>query len=1307
MVRQREYSPLIKPTEEMLRSRRRQVFQMYPNARVFLVQEATPVLKIDSFINKMSKIPEHITLVTPNQNNINSYNLFVGSQPVARENWTYDKDTHILKFKQGDGETLLGGHLRMVKDMTSGYGLLQIGDALFNVQIHVKPVTYDMKVATTSAAYVAGTSTNPQLKWDAGSDAWKNASWSDNNMRFTYGIESAGTIAGQPVYFIKCAFEDLVTNEKWEPVYGTYIAYLSTDLMLTFSLNTGYFPQPDPSNPFLTFKSKRFPYLLNAQLDSMAITYNGAMLCEQPNLMGTVYAVQGTYDNSSVNGLYTLVHDKMPSGVSQHVIAVHDGKMLIDNEKVTTSSQTGNRLEWYCLPEHMIEKAGLPSEGYLQFSPDGSNIIGGSNNAQGYRISPNEGIKLQNKLSHLPNLRKTLAKAAGQTGTNQNSLNFMDLFNLDQFQKDQNGWYDSIQQNSMKDFYDIIQYYMPSDLRQQFVSPNPPNLDATVKGISQMPGKSGTPASTFYNTLSTAYLTGMLSQWVTEADSKYLNGIRANKWISKQTGISDVFAVQGPQLYANRYIEKNPIVTQFINDQNDNAAAYSGVIDEDVAKWKQEMKDTVEADDEQMTELLNSLDDIAAHGKNNQYWSYVMLRYTLTPGFLNMLQVISFNPGGIDGSEFMRRVQRTAAVLNVLDTSSYFTEQFVYNIQIFQMSNILPQLIDYSGDLDSYSYAVNAIILQFINDYVNSPDPNMQEAAKEFQQLMEQKKIDDILVIYQQAAVGLAGLYNWGQLVTTFQSKVAKVFGALPKIAVNGIALTAVVFGVMAFATGQIKWQDLTTSEKAAIIGSGVGMLAQMLMLVVKRGVAIATIWVPGSGFGQGLKLFFSPKLMTKAQAEATTGFKRWLLSDGGMPAEGGANALEVASLTAREGAAVESKGAKAIRFLFGRNLNEFLATRFGTIVAVGGIIMSAICLAHSSDPLEISANALFLFGSCLDLICTAGAWVIGGFALETTTLGAFAVGTLFPILGVISAIAIIAGAVLMIIFMSKQPPSPVKTFAENQAKDAGYYMPYGTEIDYFEIYQQTSQPQMAGLSLTCASSGSNTLKMQADGSVTLGTIDHTANTAFYMQVDEFGRVSFIAPLTDSQNKNIAKCLTLDDSKNITASAPITDTTKSSQQLWRAEMTGDATWDSDKHLVSAPFAFYNEYYNTTGDKQKIYFVVNNGVVTTSTTPQTWTVQMVTTAPEGLTMNDFNLYVYNKDCSQAPSLIMVGSTPKTWSISPALPSFLDISTGTGMVFQKTGVTPSQMDKSQFTLSVSNCVGSASANFNIQVLAADTP
>ena len=843
----------------------------------------------------------------------------------------------------------------------------------------------------------------------------------------------------------------------------------------------------------------------------------------------------------------------------------------------------------------------------------------------------------------------------------------------------------------MEDFYNIVKYYMPASLRQQFVSVNPPELDPTLKGIAGMPGSQGEDAAEWYRTLSVDYVTNLLGNFSNDENAAYLNKSRACKRLKRNTGKSGVYNAQSPALYTNRFVQKFPIINQFLDDQKTNYETYNAYIDEDAAKWKKEIEDSVSGDADQLKELKDQVDRLAAAAKNKKYWAYVLLRYSMTPSFLSMLQMISFNPDGLDGSEFARRVQRTTAVLNILDPSAEFVREFTYTIQLFQVASILPQLIDFSGDLNQYAYAGNLILEQFIKTYIDSPDPEMRQAAEEMKKL--QKKLEDqtlfkkLMQLMQEACVSMGGIYNWARFATKFENALGFVLrgtGVIVKFAMLGTVMTAVSFTIMGFVSGQLEWSNLTAEQKVSLVGGGAGILAQIAFSILKKGIAFKSVFTPGSGLLNGLKVFLSPKTLTRAQANIATGIRGWII---------GETRITQANMTVAAAMAQANNAGRATRVLkglFGRNLNEFIATRVGAIMAVTALVFSAIDLAKAETPMEKGMDICFVVSSSLEVIALGGAWAIGGLGLEATAIGGCLVTTIFPLLSGLAVLAAVAGIVLTIILLTKKPESPIKKFAEKEAKDAGLYMPYKAEIESFEIFQPASGPQLSGAALC---TGTSCLRMESGGTVSLSPLDNTGNTCFYLSVDAEGNTTFIAPLNDEKGAASSVCLTYADGK-VSAAPPFSKDEDLPKQQWRAKLIQSPEVDADGHVLSGVFHICADAGMTQ------YLGVSGGALVVSSAAYNWTIKMVSTKPCGLTISDWTLQTFNRDLSHGPALTLPGSEKRTWSISPALPSFLEFHTDNGKICQKQGVAPDVM-KQEYTLNVTNAVGSDSAKFTIEV------
>lgn len=1273
------------PSSDVFYTRDQQVRQMYPIARIFTVTDIKPILASETNCKAAKEHPLTITMITPDFMNNQEDQLFIDRQPVFRDNWSFDRDRFDLRFRQGEGESLLSGHFRLVRDQSLGYGILHAGGVDYSAAIKVKPVTYRLSMAK-GAAYAAGSETAPQLKWDADSDAWKNAQWSEDCLTFTYSL-CEEIIVKEHFYYIQCEFSDPKTEESWREDHNNYSVRISSDMELQFKLNTGIDPH-DTDNPFHKLETRLFPYQLRAKMDPIAQTFTGAALCEKNSLTGVVYGVKGAFDHCGVNGYYRLQGSGMDT-----VIAVHDGKLYIDDQLIASSRQFGSVISWREADNRLTCAAGLPQAGELVFSGSSAQLVQGvcgGSKLEGRRVTPEEALTLCGSMQTLPGLQKLLSAGAAENAGNADTLNAADLLNLDQFARDKNGWYDRFQQDSMSDFYEIVKYYMPKNLRQKFVSVNPPELDPTIKGIAGMPGSKGEDAAAWYKSLSVDYISNLLGNFSDDENAAYINKNRACKRLKQKTGQSGVYSAQSAALYTNRYVQGLPVINDFLEDQKTNYEKYNANIDEDADNWKEEIAASIEGSDEQIQELKAQVDRLAAAAKDKKYWAYVMIRYTMTPSFLSMLQMISFNPDGVDGSEFARRVQRITAVLNILDPSAEFVREFTYIIQIFQVANVLPQLIDFSGDISQYSYAGKLILDKFIQTYIDSGDPEMQEAAKELAKLQQQGQLEKLMELMQEASVGMSGIYNWARFVSKCENIVKTVLGItgkLAKIAMLGTVMTAVTFMMIGFVTGQLDWSNLTSTQQVFVVGCGAGLLAQFALVILKRGIAFKEIFTPGGGIWNGIKMFFSSKTLADAQARVTTGIRGWIIGTSKMEQAGMEAAAAIAEAVSGEEVSLSSK---VLKGLFGRNLDEFLATRVGAIMAVAALVCSAIDLAKAETPYEKAMDSCFVVSSALEVIALGGAWAIGGLGLEASTIGACLVSTVFPILSGLAVLAAIAGIVLLIVLLTKKPESPVKEFAEKEAKDAGLYMPYKAEIDSFEIFQPSSGPQLSGAALC---TGDSCLRMESGGAVSISNLDNTGNTCFYLTVDADGNTKFTAPLNDENGSAAAVCLTYADGK-LSAKAPFSKNEDLPKQQWHARLIQAPKVDDDGHILSGVFyicadAGMTQYLGVSGNKA----VVSN-------TAYEWKIEMTATKPCGLTVRDWTIQTFNRDLSHSPALALPGSEKRTWSIDPALPSFLELNTDNGVIAQKQGVGPDVM-KNKYTLKVANAVGEDSTSFFIEV------
>ena len=111
---------------------------------------------------------------------------------------------------------------------------------------------------------------------------------------------------------------------------------------------------------------------------------------------------------------------------------------------------------------------------------------------------------------------------------------------------------DKVQQNSMEDFYRILQYYMPPDYLHNFIAANPPDI-GDIRDIAE---DDQAKNSEWYGKLSVPYLVQALSTGKDQVTKK-LNARKAQAVMKQSTSTSDVFKDQAARLYSHEWQKKS------------------------------------------------------------------------------------------------------------------------------------------------------------------------------------------------------------------------------------------------------------------------------------------------------------------------------------------------------------------------------------------------------------------------------------------------------------------------------------------------------------------------------------------------------------------------------------------------------------------------------------------------------------------------------------------------------------------------------------------------------------------------------
>jgi hypothetical protein len=1278
----------------------RQAAVLYPHVRTFVLKESEAIGAGESAAQALARAPRTMTLVTPNLADPSRDHWFVGPYPVLSRDVTWKPAFDELDFATSDGTNKLRGHLRLTHSRSRAYGVLDVGGESISVEYQVDPQRYSMKVAE-GAAFLSGPVSDPVIDWNTESKEWKDADWPKRKpeLEFTFGVNGEEIIGGNKVDTFVASFLDDKTGRDWVPDPFTYGGFITSDSVLIYSLLAG---NETPSGP----GSELFPYTLRIRLSEFAYDFEGGVVVGKPGYQGTVYGCIGTWAGAHIGGLYRLGSETPARFVSVHGRTFYAG--------VTPAAQTaieGSRLTWSGLPAAAAAEAGIPSAGFLDFSPDGWKIVGGSISVTGTRVHADEVQPVAGN--------GALPAVFARTAAAEEEHTLKELLALSQFGKDPLGKiYDEVQQDSMEDFYAILQNYMDPTLRRTFFNPGPPPpLDAELRAIAQTKGTKGTEPLAWYNSLSVPYTATAVGKFSTDPWAATLNAARSEAWMSTTTAASDVMAAQGPLLYRRRYLMRHQILGWFLKDQHDNAAKYAPFIDEKLKEWIARAREQNVGTPAQLAELEKQFSDLAAAAKRNKkYWAFAIYTYTLTPAYLNFLQTI-LSTRTEDGSEFSLRVQRTVALLGELDPSNLFAQAYGHVLQLFQLGRLLPQMMDSSTDLPEFNFALEQVLNKFIETYVVSPDPSMRAAAEELRKYASKEFVGRLLSIMHTAAAVGYGLFNWGFLVSQVQNDWIRNFGTGVPSGVVRLAALGTVSTLVAFlAVGSVDWNALSDTQKAFVVVGAVNVTAVNLLPVIKFGVSWGTVWNNNRQYFSTITSIFSPAVIGEAQKTAIAGFRGWLLQEAGPRIPLGRHSLTQWWAARQAGLfqklkVPKSTGQILIRAIFGKNLSRFLATRVAAVFSITGIVLSAIDLSKSGEPMERAINSLFLIAAALELVAVIGGWAFAG---STLAVGGMLVSSMFPIIAGIGFLAFLAGAILLIVLLTRPRPSPVQQFAEDQAKRAGLYMQYKAAIETFAIYVPIGQPQRAGIALYPDGDNKRALTIGADGSVKQGPFDSSGHTAFYIDVDFLGRTKIGAPITDNEDKLVLQTLGTDDGGTIVSRNFQGDNLPIEPRLmWYAEIQGPGTYEKSEgdaeHLESAPFKLRSIYWD---DQKMPKYLATNGtngwrLVDKEEDATVITMEMVAVKPAELAMRDVSWLTVAREEQTAPALYAPGSLPRTWSIDPALPEALELLPEDGTIQMRKATVVPPAARRTYQLTVKNDIGSASTSFDLEVRVPEYP
>jgi|GEM_PF-1278761 len=1291
--------------------------------------------RMETFGNPRHPLPSRITLLRPDPKDATADQLFVGELPIPRDAWRYDAHDRILSWRGAYG----GGHLHLSHDGLGATGNIGADHEPCSVlAASTARVTSDVAL-NVGATYVSSGEGIVGFKWDPTSAAWQGADWVKQRLSLSYTVTPATPISPPTFTF---EFEDNQTEAiPWDPAAGSFAGALQMgeqggQIVWNLSFKSAVSPDDDSGPNPSTGPDSVYPYWMQAVEDAAALRINGVLEIDAVAPNGKLVGMQGTRVMAPAVGYYQTHEKAAPFGV-------FGGRLVAGGTTVAGARVVEDVLSWTDLPVEIQNRTGLPSSGSLRFSPDGGLAQNDSGTLTAERLATPVALAAIAAHSDFHPELHAQSTLLGQSLA-LTSLDIYGLLAMAPFVQNAEGaWGDAVQASVTQDLSDIMNSCVPSDLwKLLFPSTAQPSLTGELAIVADSPVPGVKDPKGWYATLSTAVLAEGMAN-TSDVYTKNLNGPRAAAWLKSQVGTSPVYYTHGQRLFQYRWQGRFQLTPQYLQDQIDNGPTYKTTIDSVVETAVADITANVATDSTSDPKMKqNLIDQVRAGGQyavtNNLYWAFVYYYYNTAPAILaNIALQMGTNTGSSDGTTLSRLFQQNAAVLTALDPSGFFARQYTTTINTFLATNILPSMFGFLGDAASFDI-VKEYLQKFVENNLNNEDQQIAQAASQINSILQDEHADEMLKDSIEALRAFSGaiqdtlalpyisnsFLKWFQKSYPKFSSVGNIFGSVLIGGITGLA-------IMNLFTEFKSWDKLNTAERAQLIIDTVQLGLQIVAAVVKRGVRIYAIFgVDGMSAGQRTAAI--SKILASGEAEALdqglvkigNSTARWLGDTEGTVGKIISRSIGEETALLETSVTTTAEEASWVGKVFGRNLEEFVATRVGFLLILAGIGFSIYSIAKGEGGIQLASDIINIVSGSLMLFATVGGWLIEGGLIAAEGIMA----TIISVAGPLAILAALAGVGLMLYLMFKKQPDPVEEFVNDYAKPQGFYVASDRgSIDYVQPYENPDQNKLMMIGFTLDVGGPQVLTVEPTGAVALQMSQSEPASVWQVTTDGLGMskfFTFIQP--DPAKPPVPVLMTLMSDGSVSfqppysppkppAMAPIIVGPTVVTQLWKAVASGDATLTSDgKYLASLPLTIQP----IMPDKDGKFDPSNaSGYLNWDNTKlfinQAWSMsfrlKMSGMAPNFMRMIDLKFLLNSTPLTQqtfGPAFGAVPSTPLTFSVTPALPSFLSLEQDAGALSPNGGIAAPEQETT-YQISASNPLGQASATFKIKIAPSTPP
>jgi hypothetical protein len=357
-----------------------------------------------------------------------------------------------------------------------------------------------------------------------------------------------------------------------------------------------------------------------------------------------------------------------------------------------------------------------------------------------------------------------------------------------------------------------------------------------------------------------------------------LNGARADKQLRDMPANDPIYQAQSNALATYHWMKIFQSMPDYLKDQETDQAEKEILINKKadtlIAFLKSETEDLkiVNPDyDKQLQAQVDSIGQLRAWAvKKKLYWALNLFSYFQQARLPLLYAQYMNNKVAANMGMYMKNVLGIFAMLegNAKNPDGpNFQEAFSDMIRFFQMSALLPQLVDTQANFSAFSDIFRRTLLEFANAAKNSLDPDILKDAADALALAYSDDLRAMFLQHLALAMRISwSASSWGTVLSRLTSDLNRDSKWLNGLKAKGLGfsgslailtrVTAVVMLIAPFVMHLGDWSTMSEAQQAGWIASCVGLSITFTVKIATGALRLAAFWSQLGSKWNAVKVF-------------------------------------------------------------------------------------------------------------------------------------------------------------------------------------------------------------------------------------------------------------------------------------------------------------------------------------------------------------------------------------------------------------------------------------------------------------------